>query len=86
MNIDKIKKPLEKLGYSTFISHSNLIIGKNKGYDDELKMSIMDSFCIIEFKNNVAFIEYGQANIPLEKSFLNVKDAISFIKKEFPIQ
>lgn len=88
MEISKIKKELDNLGYTTIIYDDNddLLVFKNKVPDPEIDgLFLMDGICTITLVNNIAKVEYGRAALPKEIEFNNDNSVIDWITQNHPL-
>jgi len=80
MNLEDIKERLELEGYIVFISSNTLIGGELSGRDEQLNIDLLGNTFSVEVKNNNIMVDYATAQVPKEKEFISLEDAVNFIK------
>ncbi len=85
MNLENIKERLELEGYTVFISLDTLIGGEVSGRDEQLNFDLLGNTFSVEIKNNKITVDYATAQVPKEKEFTSIEDAIQFIKEVRPL-
>ncbi len=83
MKIEQIQSKLISKGFYTYFQGEDLIAGRFKGVDEGTGINILENtFTLSEFEENIV-VEYGQAQLILEKLFKNESELFDFIDSNF---
>jgi hypothetical protein len=85
MDLSIIKQELSTIGYQCFIKDNILIVGTSKQYHEDLGFYSVQNTVGIEIKKGKIVVDYTPAQIPKEKEFSNIEEAVNFIKIVRPL-
>ena len=85
MNLNNLKQKLNITGYHCFIRDNYLIVGTSKKYEDDLGFYTVQDTVGVEIRNGKIIIDYTPAQIPKEKEFSSINEAVNFIKAVRPL-